>query len=148
MKLWRARGAEKCLIDATSVGTRSTMSSRRTERDQQPSSANGPRTISIPQILLHSGTGIRKATTALAHDMERAFTPSYEDLGVTCVLAAAESFVALNCLISTFCSATFCFKSIIALSSSAPRYRRSKCVLFERRYRLTSVRGCYHVTAS
>ena len=40
------------------------MSSRPTERDQQPSSANGPRTISIPQILFHSGTNIRKATTS------------------------------------------------------------------------------------
>jgi len=36
----------------------------------------GPHTISIPQISLHSGTNIRKATTlVLAHDVERAFHP-------------------------------------------------------------------------
>src|SRR6266576_3423883 len=62
MKLWLARRAGKCSIGATSAGTRWTLSSRPIERDQQPSSANGPRTISIPQILLHSGTNIRKAT--------------------------------------------------------------------------------------
>src|SRR5258708_37313716 len=64
MKLWGGGRGGKCSIGATSAGTRWTLSSRPTERDQRPSSANGPRTISIPQILLHSGTNIRKATTS------------------------------------------------------------------------------------